>query len=292
MLKIKIRDILVKIGSSIKKRYGVKRPIKMGATSKVGIAVLLFTTIVYTIVVLSFGGLKSGSGIGQVILWLLITVTGIIGTIGVITFMVKANKTSWSKYLLLAVITLVIVLFAVGLWKLWNSLDTLSQFLKSPSLKTINAFTKDYWLWILIVGTISYVLLSFISKKELTKMLRGVVALTVFLLFIGFPVIGWFAETDSHEQKQLGRTEIICPDASALETRHCIINTEWSNWIKPAEGAADNGLYLRYGPQESVICECELENGTSLYRFRAKEGQVVLSYRLVPANQLHLEKLL
>jgi len=40
----------------------------------------------------------------------------------------------------------------------------------------------------------------------------------------------------------------VCPDVSSRETRGCALTPEWSNWIKPAEGMAVNGMRPCYSP--------------------------------------------
>ncbi|MCX6787465.1 MAG: hypothetical protein NTY93_03025 [Candidatus Kaiserbacteria bacterium] len=216
----------------------------------------------------------------------------IIALIGWLIYAI-ANKQPSLRWIIVAI---VIILIIGTLWILRGTFVDISHSLSSPSLKTVNTFTQNYWFWILLASGIASMIIATLfpkGKETVAKTLQSAIAVIVFALFIGFPIIGWLTGTAEHNSPQQSeRIQTLCPDASALETRSCIVTTEWTNWIKPAEGTVNNGMYLRYNPQELVICECKVENGTSFYRFRAKENQVVLSYRFVQASQLHLKKLL
>jgi len=83
-------------------------------------------------------------------------------------------------------------------------------------------------------------------------------------------------------EKQSAAAEVICPDASANETRSCIIGTEWSNRIK-FEDPAFNGMQVCATPGGEY--ERTEENGTTFWRFKTKEGRLVKTYRLYPASQ-------
>ncbi len=73
--------------------------------------------------------------------------------------------------------------------------------------------------------------------------------------------------------------EVACDNPSALATRNCLLNTRFSNWMKPAEGTANDGMNICYSDSELVEYESVISHGISLYRFRAKQGQVLMSYK-------------
>lgn len=87
------------------------------------------------------------------------------------------------------------------------------------------------------------------------------------------------AQQSPEQQKNAGSSAgAVCQDGSALEARHCDLGTTLSNCIGPAEGMANAGMNLCYGPEESISYEHEVRNGTSCYRFRAKEGRTTVTY--------------
>lgn len=75
-----------------------------------------------------------------------------------------------------------------------------------------------------------------------------------------------------------------CPDVSVYETRGCLIDTRWSNWIKTENGAILDGkrLCVTSGLQWDI----RDKKGIRTWRFKVADGQIAIQYRLYPASEL------
>lgn len=92
--------------------------------------------------------------------------------------------------------------------------------------------------------------------------------------------------SQSNEKPQVSKPQAapaltICPNASAQETHTCVVTNEWSNWIKFADGARDNGKSICFEPKMPV--ERKDVDGWTLWRFKVEEGRELLKYRLSPS---------
>lgn len=74
----------------------------------------------------------------------------------------------------------------------------------------------------------------------------------------------------------------ICPNASAEETRKCIVTNDWSSWIQFANGSRDNGKHMC--ASLGVQSERRDEHGVTFWRFRVADGTQEVKYRLLPAD--------
>ena len=158
-------------------------------------------------------------------------------------------------------------------------------FPQAPSPGAVWEWTKDYWLWVVLVLAFPFGLL-FIANKPWAKGLQWFLAAVAVGLFVAVPLIDTVWGESSAELGEKAATTI-CPDASARETHSCVITTSWSNKIKIGDPEA-NGMLLCALPGGAVLgktYERLEENGTTFWRFRTEEGNVVKTYRLIRANE-------
>jgi hypothetical protein len=194
-----------------------------------------------------------------------------------------------SKPIRYGIVGLAVILLIFGALALFPNSHDVKQALQSPSLKTVWAATKDYWLWVLLVGVAAFVSLSFLPKEKetLAKTLKWVLAWMVFCLFIVFPLLVWMGFGEQPKGPQIPAEQrvksVVCPDVNARENRKCLLTTTWSNWIQFADGAADNGKQLCF--TQGAQFERKDENGTSFWRFRVSEGTITVGYRLFPGDK-------
>jgi len=165
-------------------------------------------------------------------------------------------------------IALALAAAAVFYWSLYTPRLRFSQ---------VGGWAWDRWLWVLVFGAIVFLLIK-LNEKALGTMagtLQSALVGAMFLLFIGIPVGIWV--------KDLFLPQVICKDVSAHETRSCTLNTAWSSWVKFAEGPENNGMRLCLTPGGTF--ERTDINGTTFWRFKADEGRLIKSYRLMPGDQ-------
>lgn len=156
---------------------------------------------------------------------------------------------------------LVVAGAAVFFWGLYTPELRLSQ---------VGSWSWNHWLSLSAFLGIIFVLIALNAKalgataKPLGSMLTGV----AFMLFIGFPV--WFGVRDAVLPSRL------CPNGSANEIRECKVNTAWPYWIEGDTGTTPGFLLCFDGPVEP---DSAIMNGRSVYRFRAYEGESLVSYK-------------
>lgn len=267
-----IWKVLKKIGNHIKIWYGKRKPKKMGAGAKVALAVTTFSAIGLTAIVLSIGGLSDVLGIVQVMFWLLITLVAIFVPIGI-------GYGIWTKKsfrgLTWVAVVLVLLMTMGCVWWFWGSLPNLR-----PSFKSMMSAAIPF---VIVAGAILALTYLFAGDTA-TKVRRGIwstivlyIAVTLLLLYADWGNVA----TDRSAVAQ-APAQTICPDVSAQETRTCLISTEWSNWIRLADGARDNGKKICHSL--GIESEREDSNGATLIRFRTTKGEVVVKYRLYPLD--------
>ncbi len=148
------------------------------------------------------------------------------------------------------------------------------------------------------------------STNKYRKTSRFAIRVLVVVIALGLRSVGVTEVITKHQQQQLVNLVVspsmetpqratrsaelgekaattICPDASARETHSCVITTSWSNKIKIGDPEA-NGMLLCALPGGAVLgktYERLEENGTTFWRFRTEEGNVVKTYRLIRANE-------
>lgn len=113
-------------------------------------------------------------------------------------------------------ISLVAGLLVVGVLWWWLSspptpnepteAGTLSQTLQSPSPKEVWEWTKNYWLWIILILGIPFFLL-YIVKEPWAKALQGFLAVVVTMFFVVIPLVyGIWGEKAHSQQGQQQQT--------------------------------------------------------------------------------------
>jgi hypothetical protein len=109
-----------------------------------------------------------------------------------------------SKPIRYGIVGLAAILLIFGALAFLPNSHDIKQTLQSPSLETVWATTKDYWLWILLFGIVAFVSLFFIPKEKeaLAKKLQWVLAWVMFSLFIGFPLLAWMGFGDEKQSAQ------------------------------------------------------------------------------------------
>ncbi|MFA6415110.1 MAG: hypothetical protein WC217_02535 [Candidatus Paceibacterota bacterium] len=169
--------------------------------------------------------------------------------------------------------TILVVLVAAAVFY-WGLYKTGGQGLR---LSQVGDWSWNHWLSLPIFCALVFVLIK-MHKDALGAMagtLESVLVGAVFLMFIGAPVGIWV--------KDLFTPQVICKDVSAHETRSCALNTAWSSWIKFAEGPENNGMQICFTPGGQF--ERTDVNGTTFWRFKAHEGNLVKTYRLFPGDR-------
>jgi hypothetical protein len=156
-----------------------------------------------------------------------------------------------------------------------------SQKWETPSMANAGSWSWDHWLWILVLAGILAILIAR-TAGGMANILNGFLVVAMLMIFIVAPIGGCIANYGEHGKKS---AEATCPDASANEMRTCMVNDkDWSHPILPA-GGTPNGMYLCYSPRAMVLCNSEVMDGTSIYRFKAREGKVEVKYWLAWINQ-------
>ncbi len=76
--------------------------------------------------------------------------------------------------------------------------------------------------------------------------------------------------------------EVKCPGASARETRSCVLNTRLSAPMSPDNWTEATGKRLCFTPKRPAVDFEQVDStGGTFWRFKAKEGKVLLKYRLM-----------
>ena len=148
---------------------------------------------------------------------------------------------------------------------------------EAPALADVGKWIWSRWLWVIIVWVLfaAVVALNAEALGKAAKVLQWVLATAVFLLFVGIPVGGHIAIAVG--VTTLKRTS--CLDVSARETRRCVINTSWSEPLKPANEPEMTGKRLCYTPDPPAVeFERVVTSGGTFWRFRSTKGDVLLSY--------------
>lgn len=265
--------ILKKIGNRIKTWYGKRKPIKMGAGAKVALAVTTFSIAGLMIIAVSTGGLSGGLGIVQIMLGLFLTPVVIFGVIG-IGYGIWTKKISIRGLAWVAAV-LVLLMIMGCVWWFWGSLPNLR-----PSFKSMMNVAIPF---VIVVGAILALTYLFTGDTA-NKVRKGIwstivlyIAVTLLLLYAD-----WGNVDTSKPAAAQAPAQTICPDVSAQETRTCLVTSKWSNWIRFADGARDNGKKMCRSL--GIESEREDKDGATLNRFRTTKGEVVVKYRLYPLD--------
>lgn len=149
------------------------------------------------------------------------------------------------RWTLVGVIVMILIIWRFSI--LLSSSD--SSPLHSPSLKTVNAFTKDHWLLILLAGGALYTALAILApffmkgKEALAKTLQTVIAVIMLAFFIGFPFIGLFTSRCSGPRTVPAQA----PQASTSIPLVSMPATEWSKLVLSPGGSGQ--IPVLYGMQ-------------------------------------------
>ena len=141
----------------------------------------------------------------------------------------------------------------------------------SPSVSDIADVAAKYWFISAIAWGIGALLIQLRTEDVKQKLVYQKILMWTVLTFV-FGTQGWVFARDAFKATP------ICPDASMHETRSCVLSTAWSTWIKPAEGVETNGMQLWH--TGGVADERRTVNGTTYFRYRSKEGEIVMKYRI------------
>jgi len=156
------------------------------------------------------------------------------------------------------VVGVVILIAALGLWGLSGTIGTSS--IKSPSLKTVVEVTQSYWLWLLLVGCIAYVLLSFIPKGKGDLVKKSKTILTAFgLLLVGALVWSWVARGGDGRRQSEKMTLVIPANGDSAH-------------VSPPAGYSP--AFTGYG----FMSHCVYSDGTDLEYPCAPTGPIVYYY--------------
>ncbi len=169
------------------------------------------------------------------------------------------------KYLKIAAgwsMTIGIIALCILLWWLYNTNVTLAQ---------ASDWARGHWAFVVLAAIALGVIIAKTMKARATTLIWLLGAATLALL-LAEPVGAWVSE--------ISLPQVTCQDPSSQKALTCLLNTKDSSWMKPAEGVADDGMRICYTPSSLIEFEYRLVNGTSFYRFRAKEGHVLMTYRL------------
>ena len=156
---------------------------------------------------------------------------------------------------------------------------------ETPSFTSTGKFAWGHWLDFALGSVVLFILLSLKEWGGIAPAVGVVWSLVLVFMFLVCPIFGLF-ESSTPKQATVSaphaRAQTICPDVSAEETRTCLITSEWSNWIKLANGARDNGKQMCIMPD--VPFERKDVNGWTVWRFKTEEGQTILKYGLFSPN--------
>src|SRR5487761_2067263 len=158
----------------------------------------------------------------------------------------------------------------------WRALFT-----PGPPPGEVGSFAWDRVVTLIGVWLAGATFIALSQKGSVAKTLQSLLTVVMLLLLVVFPLMGHAGVGNSPTQMLVHQSQI-CPDMSARETRSCLIGTTWSNWIRPAEGTADNGLHPCLNPGGEWQRKSDETTGITLVRFRTSEGTMNKFYRLFP----------
>jgi len=122
-----------------------------------------------------------------------------------------------------------IVIFLYGIISSW----------KIPDLASVGRWSWSHWFWILIFCGIAYALIRVndakSSKTTATETLKTLLIGAMLILFIGFPIIGWFIGIGNHPKPRVAtvsRQTNSIPLASAPVA-------EWPKLVIPPKGSLE-----------------------------------------------------
>lgn len=177
------------------------------------------------------------------------------------------------RYLLIGI---VVVAAVFGLWAVLPWLADKMPDFRSPSIGDAADFVGEHWFWFVALFAIAGVVAAIwaaVKKKPWKPWLEGA-AIVAALVILGpqlwYAVPRWF------------KSSPICPPYSSAQMLYCDITTAKSQWTRPAEGSAINGMHLCF-PKE-VKWQRRTVKGTTLIRFWLDEGEMRMPYRLMPAT--------
>jgi len=131
---------------------------------------------------------------------------------------------------------------------------------QAPSLKTVVEVTQSYWLWLLLVGCIAYVLLSFIPKGKGDLVKKSKTILTAFgLLLVGALVWSWVARGGDGRRQSEKMTLVIPANGDSAH-------------VSPPAGYSP--AFTGYG----FMSHCVYRDGTDLEYPCAPTGPIVYYY--------------
>jgi hypothetical protein len=99
-----------------------------------------------------------------------------------------------------------LLVIASILWGLSGMHGTFSEFPRSPSLKTVWAVTKEYWLWIVIPFFLVYFVVPFFIPKEkaaLAENMKKGIMVILASLFCIFPLLGWINSLEEQQTENV-----------------------------------------------------------------------------------------
>ena len=131
---------------------------------------------------------------------------------------------------------------------------------KSPNLASVGSWSRNHWLWILVSWGIIATLIA-INAGKVAKILQTILATIVFLLFIGFPIIGWgVANSGSHGQQRLVENQVLSMPANGDSPRV---------YTRPGYAISYIGsgfsLHCVYRDGSELVDKCK--NGPMLYQY-------------------------
>lgn len=174
------------------------------------------------------------------------------------------------------------VFILVGLAVLfWGVINT-PQWV-DPSFAAVSKWAWSHWLALLILWGIleAFIALNQPTLGAAAKVLQYGLRWAVFALFIGSLVMSWFTSIQTSLQR--APVQERCSDVSARETHTCQVSSDkWSNWIQFADGSRDDGkqICFSYG----VEFEKKQDGLATMWRFKAKDGELSFKYRLFAAT--------
>lgn len=202
-------SILKRIVNWIKKR----RP-----GTQVAIAIASFSIIGCLVIISAAGGLQSNSGIGEVLIWLLLTPLVVFGAIG-IGYGIWTKKIS-SRNLFWTAAILIPLLLVGCVWWFWDSILKLSQTIFHP---TFADMLKVAIPFAIVIATI--VIFTYLFKGDWATKIRKV-ALSVVVLFVGITLLLLYADwgtigaSSSHQVQQPTAAAISAPQ-ECTKSHHC-----------------------------------------------------------------------
>lgn len=196
--------------------------------------------------------------------------------LGTIALMVKYKKQTWPiKHLwvgLLILATAVVIYFLAH-----------ASSLEAYSAGEVWAFTKKYWMWILIPIGLVYLLLSVMPTdkgmiEKAGKAQKALVALAA-ILFVGMPLVhlAWGEKPTSQQLQQA------CAPYSSTSVGHCLVTEEGVN-SSPDEPIPENEFELCYVRPAGTLLEINWVG--SIVQFRSGKGNFQLLHKMIKRTKL------